>query len=109
MPYINKPDRTFTVVKCRDIDGVSCTNESKSFAITEPKTYGELNYAITRMCHEFIDSNTLNYDTINSIIGVLECAKQEFYRVVVGRYEDKKRFKNGSVSKLDAINIDEVR
>jgi hypothetical protein len=38
-----------------------------------------------------------NYKHINEIIGVLECAKQEFYRRVAAPYEDTKIQENGDV------------
>jgi hypothetical protein len=34
---------------------------------------------------------------MNNIIGVLECAKQEFYRKVCSPYEDQKSKDNGNV------------
>ena len=67
-----------------------------------PENVGELNYEITRMCHEYIASRGLNYATLNAVIGVLECAKLEVYRAVVAPYEIKKNTENGFISELDA-------
>lgn len=64
---------------------------------TESKTVGELNYVITKLCKNFC--STPNYTRINEIIGVLECAKQEFYRRLAASYEDKKIEENGDVYK----------
>lgn len=67
-------------------------------------TEGDLNYTITKMCHKFalqFPKTTRGYSILNAVVGVLECAKQEFVRVVLGPYEDKKRIENGSVSELD--------
>jgi hypothetical protein len=58
---------------------------------------GHFNYVITRLIHDYINVHGLKYETINSIIGVLECAKLELYRRVASPYEDMKRAKNGDV------------
>lgn len=58
---------------------------------------GDLNYVITRLCHKFIDTNGLRYDTLNTVIGALECAKEELYRRKAAPYEDKKIAENGDV------------
>jgi hypothetical protein len=62
---------------------------------------GEYNYTITRLVHEFILKRGKNYATLNAAMGILECAKQELYRTVIGPYEDIKITENGNVSKLD--------
>jgi len=81
MPYIKQRDRIELDEEMRDI-----------------ATAGELNYAITRLCIDYIDRHgTISYDTINTVIGVLECAKQEFYRRVATPYEEKKIEENGDV------------
>lgn len=67
-------------------------------------TTGELNYVITRLFHKFILKCTLCYDMLNSMIGVLECAKLELYRMVAAPYENKKRFDNGCISELDTVD-----
>lgn len=58
---------------------------------------GDLNYAITRILLAYLDRQGLKYENINAVIGVLECAKQEFYRRIAGPYEDKKKKLNGDV------------
>ena len=67
------------------------------------KTVGDLNYVFSRMIHRFIRNNRLCYDMLNSMIGVLECAKFELYRMVAGPYEDTKIGANGPVSDLDIM------
>lgn len=63
-----------------------------------PWTVGELNYLITKLCNEFLKQLTdESYEAYNGIIGVLECAKLEFYRRAVAVYEDKKIEQNGDV------------
>ena len=62
---------------------------------------GELNYFITNVCHQYIQEVGLKYATLNEVIGVLECAKQELYRMVVAPYENTKQEENGCISELD--------
>jgi len=59
-------------------------------------TPGELNYQITKLIDEYVGHN-LTYTKINDVVGVLECAKQEFYRRVAAPYEDEKQQANGDV------------
>lgn len=81
MPYIKQRDRIELDDEMRDI-----------------ATAGELNYAITQLCIDYIDRHgTINYDAINTVVGVLECAKQEFYRRVATPYENRKIEENGDV------------
>jgi hypothetical protein len=65
--------------------------------LDNPRTVGELNYLITSACVEWIERNDLSYSTINEVIGVLECAKLEFYRRMASPYEDKRKEENGDV------------
>jgi len=62
-----------------------------------PLTSGELNYKITKLSIEYLDLKGKSYDTINEIMGVLECAKLEFYRRVAVPYEQLKKEENGDV------------
>lgn len=62
----------------------------------EPQSAGELNYTITQICVKYLGDN-ISYNKINEIMGVLECAKQEFYRRVATKYEDQKMGENGDV------------
>ncbi len=55
---------------------------------------GAFNYTVTRM---ILSIYPLRYFHINRVMGVLECIKQEFYRVVAGPYEDKKIEESGVV------------
>ena len=45
----------------------------------------------------FCAQKGLNYQTCNDVMGALEGAKAEFYRRVVGPYEDQKIEENGDV------------
>lgn len=68
---------------------------------------GNLNYIITKIVHKQIESKGLSYTNLNAIIGVLDCAKMELYRMIAARYEDKKKRENGFISGLDRITKDE--
>lgn len=58
---------------------------------------GELNYIITSILAAYCCEKGESYSTYNEIIGVLECAKLEFYRRAVSVYENKKIEENGDV------------
>jgi len=62
-----------------------------------PKNAGELNYLITEECRMYMTDQPDSYKTRNEIVGVLECAKLEFYRRKVAPYEDIKIKENGDV------------
>jgi hypothetical protein len=55
---------------------------------------GEINYIITTILKEVYP---LRYFNLNRAIGVMESCKLEFYRRVVGPYEDVKIRENGDV------------
>ena len=61
-----------------------------------PETAGELNYALTMLCKEYLGKN-FNYQKLNDVIGALEGCKLELYRRIVVPYEDKKIAENGDV------------
>ena len=58
---------------------------------------GELNYAITKLIMGYT-KNRVRYSTINDVVGAIECAKAEFYRIVVAPYEDLKIVQNGKIT-----------
>ncbi len=62
----------------------------------QPENTGELNYKITRSVLDYLPVHP-RYEDFNTVIGVLECAKQEFYRRMVAVYEDEKIKENGDV------------
>lgn len=84
MPYVDKATRLDLKDKFVD-NGRSIQNA------------GELNYFITKVVDEYIISHGKNYQILNEVIGVLECAKLELYRRVVSPYEDEKIQLNGDV------------
>lgn len=81
MPYISQEDR----------DELTCAGG--------PRSAGELNYVITRLIDGFLARNGVypSYEQINTVVGVLECAKMELYRRIAAPYEDQKCDINGDV------------
>ncbi len=63
-------------------------------ALPPDEVDGELNYVITKLLKEIYP---LKYFHINKAIGVLECAKLEYYRRVAAPYEDLKIKDSGDV------------
>jgi hypothetical protein len=99
MPYIARyqrdslDDAIHELVQ--DISTVSSTPED---------SVGVLNYTITKLLLDTMfpfvlggPSGTMRYSKINAVIGILECAKQEFYRKAAAPYEDRKADINGDV------------
>lgn len=66
-------------------------------SFVSPDTVGELNYAFTSIINCYLSDNGLSYDSINDIVGAIECAKLELYRRIAAPYEDKKKDQNGEV------------
>lgn len=67
----------------------------------QAQSAGELNYQITRLCQQYVElqqaGHALTYTTLNAVVGVLECAKLEFYRRLATPYEGHKALTNGDV------------
>ena len=95
MPYIDKDRRDIV-----DVDfNIAGDNPT-------PPTPGELNYIITKIIHEWIEyQGGVTYTRINTVIGALECAKLEFYRMIAAPYENEKHKQNSSVSELDKFGV----
>ena len=56
---------------------------------------GVLNYSIHQTVNLYFEQNNRNYQTINDVIGVLECVKQELYRRMASEYEEIKILQKG--------------
>lgn len=65
---------------------------------------GSLNYALHQMIDQYFKQHKINYQTINDVVGVLECAKQEIYRRIAGDYEDRKILQNGDCEPYASYN-----
>ncbi len=87
MPYIKTANRTkYNTVLKELIETLK--------ALPPEEVDGELNYVITKLLKEIYP---LRYLHINKAIGVLECAKLEYYRRVAAPYEDLKIKEAGDV------------
>lgn len=71
------------------------TKELKPIIERHVQDVGTLNFVITTVIDLFI--KRLSYSTINTVVGVLECVKLEFYRRIAAPYETMKRDENGDV------------
>jgi hypothetical protein len=85
MPYINETLR---------VEFSTLTEMISKCSITSA---GELNYLITKLCCQYLDTYDVGYSSMNNAIGALECAKMELYRRIAVPYEDKKLIENGDV------------
>ena len=86
MPYINPDDRRHY----DDAINLLCTRlDQRGWVV------GDLNYVFTKI----LKRGVLNpsYATLNALMGVVECVKQEFYRRDVVPYEEKKIKANGDI------------
>lgn len=87
MPYIKTGNRTkYNTVLKELIETLK--------ALPPEEVDGDLNYVITKLLKEIYP---LRYFHINKAIGVLECAKLEYYRRVAAPYEDLKIQESGDV------------
>jgi hypothetical protein len=80
MPYIT-PDRKTAIIMCGE----------------DPANAGELNFIVTEACIDYLKIRGISYTNLNEVIGVLECAKLEFYRRLAAPYESIKMAQNGDV------------
>jgi hypothetical protein len=91
MPYIKQEERNNLD---HQIDAI-IENLKLDSDVEQEVPVGKLNYVITRILAESIPEE--RYKHINSIIGVLECAKLEFYRRLAAPYEDGAISKDGDL------------
>jgi hypothetical protein len=64
---------------------------------TQPENPGELNYTIFKILQKYLEMKGTRYETLNDIMGVLNCLTQEFYRRIASPYEDEKIQENGDI------------
>lgn len=83
MPYIEKGERRLALAPVTEMDA---------------ETPGDLNFQIACLVDDFLaEAGGVSYTNINTVIGVLECAKLEVYRRLAAGYEDAKNMENGEV------------
>ena len=90
MPYIPPDQRE---VLDNPIISLAC----RILAHDENERAGLLNYTISSLLARLSRGEDVNYNNINRMIGVLECAKLELYRRLASPYEDQKMQANGDV------------
>jgi len=88
MPYIKKEERDKLSPILDPI--IAGLNDGMDF------TPGELNYFISKIIWTIFDNNQ-SYTKANTLVGVLECVKQEFIRRKVNIYETNKMMENGDI------------
>ena len=69
--------------------------EDRLLAADTPATPGELNYALTQLCLEYLERTDGRYADHAEVVAALECAKLEFYRLAVAPLENRAIAKNG--------------
>lgn len=87
MPYIKKDQRPKIDTLVNPL-----VEHLKSLPVEEQD--GALNYAVTKILKNLYP---IKYFHLNRALGVLTAIKDEFYRTVVGPYEDTKIKENGEV------------
>lgn len=88
MPYIEEKDRvSFDIYIDKTVQHIQ--NE------------GDLNYCIYSLMKKWLEKQKpINYSKLSSCIAAFECAKLEFYRKVISKYEDLKCKKNGEIDPI---------
>lgn len=87
MPYIPKEKRVLIDPEIEEL--ISNLRYRKA-------DVGMLNYTISRLLKTWWEFDPC-YKTGNDIMGVMDCAKSEFYRRTLSPYEDKKIQENGDI------------
>lgn len=86
MPYVSQTDR---VLIDRMLNANACICNQNP---------GRLNYLITRAIELYLQQwPKPSYQLYNEVVGVLECAKLEFYRRKIAPYENDKLAEHGDV------------
>ena len=95
MPYIKQELRSYLD---ENIDELVATIANLSQTEGESAIAGLLNYTITSLLESYsILDGKWNYSRINSVVGILECVKQEFYGRLATRYEQQKARESGDI------------
>lgn len=95
MPYIKQDHRKQLESALSDLSHVITETAGNDISVLP----GLLNYTITclvKRCYTAFKSK-MSYADHNAVIGMLDCAKMEFYRRATAPYEDEKVIENGDV------------
>jgi len=96
MPYINKKVRKDYDEQTLRWIRTAFVSRAKSGVSNNSNFAGDMNWLISSILYEVFDANP-SYRLGNDIMGLLECAKQEFYRRKLAPYEDLKIKENGDL------------
>lgn len=102
MPYIKEEER-LELDQCID-NMISCIRNTQTNCNNpdDLKNHlGRINYSFSRILAGLM--NKPSYNKIAMITGVLENIKQEFYRRIAAKYEDKKILENGDVQEYKKL------
>ncbi len=93
MPYIKKEIRDFLAkwLDGLDVNLVQLTQKGK-------KNNGIITYVIYKILIDVYSNG--NYEVKSNALKVLESAKLEFYREVLGPYEEKAKKRNGRIERI---------
>jgi hypothetical protein len=64
---------------------------------------GDMNYVFTMIAQLYVKKKGLNYQNVSDITSALENCKLEFYRKLIGPYEDTKILENGDVCEISYL------
>ena len=88
MPYITSAEREPYLLHLEEIVA--------QLPVEEEALGGHLNFCISHMMNRLFEERH-RYVRVNTLMGAIEGAKQEFYRCQVAEYEEEKRDENGDV------------
>ena len=112
MPYILSCQRTLldpSITKlAKDIRYLAKKLANEECDQTLKIVPGLANYSITALMLTLIGDQEPSYATYNAVIGILESAKQEFYRTHVAPYEQQKCYENGPVLPLSEVTLETI-
>ena len=91
MPYIDQSKRDVLEASIASVVDALRQLESDD---PDNNFEGNLNYTFTSIINRVYNTS---YRSINDVVGVLECVKQEFYSRVATPYEKQKAYENGDV------------
>lgn len=67
----------------------------------QAETAGELNYLLSLVMLDYLDRHGLSYGTLNTIVGAVESAKDEFQERIVRPYERQAMIRNGDLPQFE--------
>ena len=65
--------------------------------LDESQVGGHFNYVVSSIIKRYLDKKGKNYSRLQSFEGSLACISKEYYRRIVGPYEDEAIKKNGDI------------